>query len=294
MEQQAEATVELVEACRPHVGLLTLLKGIWLSHTLYPEPHLRPMRDVDVMVEPDAVGEVERVLLRLGYRPVEGLDPAGYRMHHHAIPYRHPGTGVHFEVHRGLVRPAGPYGGDRLFDRERVRARVREGLFRGRPVRHLADELQVVYLAAHWAASGNSSRGPGGQLVLIDLMRLAATVDWEEVLAELPGTAAAAAVLLLLTYLETRRLLVLAPDVRRALWRSQRSFGAANLAFLQWLIDRRLAEGRAYGRWVNSRYNVEIVWTTLLRPRPALVNLLALPRSLWAAHWGPRARPTDP
>jgi len=291
MGSQADATVELIEACRPRVGPLTLLKGIWLSHALYPEPHLRPMRDVDVMVEPDAVEEVERVLVRLGYEPVEGRDPAAFRNHHHAVPHRHPATGVYVEVHRGLVRPGGAYGADRPFDRGHVRARLQDGLFRGCPVRHLADELQVAYLAAHWAASGNGPRGPGGQLVLIDLMGLAATVDWQRVVGELPGTAAASAVLLLLTYLETRGLLVLAPDVQRALWRSQRSFGAANLAFLHWLMDRRLGEGRPYGRWVNSRYNAEIVWTTLLRPRPALVNLLALPSSLWMAHWGPRRMP---
>jgi len=294
MEDQAEATVELIEACRPQVGLLTLLKGIWLSHTLYPEPHLRPMRDVDVMVEPDAVEEVERILVHLGYGPVEGRDPAAFRDHHHAVPYRHPATGVYVEVHRGLMRRGGPYGADRSFDREHVRGRLREGRFRGFPVRHLTDDLQVVYLAAHWAAGGNSTRGPGGQLVLVDLMGLAASVDWYQTIGELPGTAVASAVLLLLTYLETRGLLVLPPDVRRSLWRTQRSFGSANLAFLHRLMDRHLGEGRPYGRWVNSRYNAEIVWTTLLRPRPALVNLLALPASLWVAHWGTRATEPDP
>jgi hypothetical protein len=209
------------------------------------------------------------------------------------VPYRHPATGVYVEVHRALVRPQGPYGADRVFDRDHVRPWLRDGVFRGCPVRHLADELQVVHLAAHWA-SGNTARGPGGQLVLIDLMMLAATVDWQQVVGELPGTAAASAVLLLLTYLDTRGLLVLAPDLLRALWRTQKSFGAANLALLHWLMDRRLGEGRPYGRWVNSRYNAEIVWTTLLRPRPALANLLALPSSLWTAHWGPRATATHP
>jgi hypothetical protein len=294
MEQQAEATVELIEACRPKVGALTLLKGIWLSHTLYPEPHLRPMRDVDVMVEPEAVGDVERILVGLGYRPVEGLDPASFRAHHHAVPYRHPATGVHVEVHRGLVRPDGPYGSDRPFDPAHVRAGLREGVFRGRPVRHLADELQVVYLAAHWAAGGNASRGPGGQLVLIDVVRLAASVDWQQVVRELAGTAAATAAVLLLTYLETRGLLVLPADVRGPLWRTQRSFGDLNLGVLHRLVDRRLLEGRPYGRWVGSRFNAEIVWTTLIRPRPAFLNLLMLPWSLWSAHStgrrSPRAR----
>ena len=110
--------------------------------------------------------------------------------------------------------------------------------------------------------------------------------------AGFPGPAGA--VLLLLEYLETRGLVGLEPSVRDGLWRSQRTFGRASLALLHRSMDRRLGEGRPYGRWVDSRYNAEILWTTLLRPRPALLNLLALPASLVQAHWGPSARTPDP
>lgn len=293
-EDLADATAELIEACLPRVGLITLLKGIWLSHAVYPEPHLRPMRDVDVMVEPDAVAEVEQVLLGLGYSPAPGCDPAEYRDHHHAVPYRHPATAVCVEVHRRLLPAHGGYGADGVFEAAHVRACLREGLFRGRPARHLSDELQVVHLAAHWAGSGKATGSAGGQVVWLDLLSLAPIVDWPRVLDEVPGTAAASALVLLTSYLQARGLLALDPQVREALWRSQRSFGKANLAFLRWLIDRRLAVGRPYGRWVLSRYNVEVVWGTLLRPRPSLANLAALPSALWRAHWGghaPTGRP---
>src|SRR5262245_15657795 len=46
-EDQAQTTLELIDACLPKVGPLTLLKGAWLGQALHPEPHLRPMRDVD-------------------------------------------------------------------------------------------------------------------------------------------------------------------------------------------------------------------------------------------------------
>jgi len=290
-EYLADAAIELIEACRPRVGLITLLKGIWLSHTVYPEPHLRPMADIDVMVEPNAVEEVEQVLLGLGYGPLPGWDPAQYRHHHHAVPYRHPQTSVSVEVHRRLMRADGPYGGDDVFDTARVRACLREGLFRGRPARHLSDELQVVYVAAHWAGTG--PKAADAQMAWLDVMGLAPRIDWRRVLDEVPGTAAASALVALTSYLQTRRLLALDPEVQDGLWRSQRSFGAANLALLRLILDRRLAEGRPDGRWVFTRYNAEIVWETLLRPRPPLVNLLALLPSLYRAHWG-RRTPTDP
>ena len=98
-EDQAQATVELIEACGPRVGPLTLLKGIWLSHALHPEPHLRPMRDVDVMVEPEAAREVERILIGLGYRPARPDGEREFGHHNHLVPYRHPTTDVVVEVH---------------------------------------------------------------------------------------------------------------------------------------------------------------------------------------------------
>lgn len=275
MEDQAEATVELIEASTPLVGPLTLLKGIWLSHALYPEPHLRPMRDVDVMVQPEAVPEVEAVLLRLGYEQRPEGSPDHYRSHHHAAPFRHPGTGVWVEVHRRLL-PARPYGSDAVFEPGNVRAHLRPDLFRGLRVHRLADELQVLYLAAHWAGSLKAVSGAGGLLVLLDLMGLLPAVKWDEVIGTLPRTEVASALLLLVTYLQTRGMQALEPEVMDAVWRSQSSFGRANLAFLHLLMDRRLADGGSYGRWVRSRRNLEIVWTTLLRRRSPLHNLLAL------------------
>lgn len=285
MEEQRDATVELIEACAGRVGELTLLKGIWLSDRLYPQPHLRPMRDVDVMVEPERVGEVESVLLELGYEPRPEGSPDQYRTHHHAVPYCHPATGVWFEVHRRLLPARGLYGTDAVFESDSVRAHLCGAEFEGLPVRRLSDPLQVLYLAAHWAGSFKAISGAGGLLVLLDLLAIAPSVDWDEAVRSLPGTAVASALLLLMSYLEARDLLRPEPRVMDALWRAQRSFGRLNLRALHVLMDLRLADGRAYGRWVRSRRNLEIVWTTLLRRRPALVNLMSLPWGLVPERW---------
>lgn len=285
---QADATVDLIRACGPRVGRLTLLKGIWLGHSLYPEPHLRPMRDVDVLVEPERVAEVERVMLELGYRPAGSADGPDYREHHHTVPYRHSRSGVWLEVHRGLVSPRGPYGRDPLFRGDHVREQLRDAEFQGEPVRCLSNELQLAYLAAHWAGSPEVIGGAGAQLVLIDILGLAPVVDWEAVVRGLDGQSVASAIVLLVSYLETRGLLTLEARVRAALWRSQRSFGTVSLAFLRELMDRRLLDGGDYGRWVRSRRNLEITWSGLLRPRSGWVNLLALPWSLVAERWRDR------
>ncbi|HET9317485.1 MAG TPA: nucleotidyltransferase family protein, partial [Vicinamibacteria bacterium] len=153
MEEQRDATAELIEACAERVGELTLLKGIWLSEALYPEPHLRPMRDVDVMVEPERVAEVEEVLVGLGYEPQPDGSADQYRHHHHAVPYLHSATGVWVEVHRRLLPARGLYGADAVFEPSEVRAHLQEARFCDLPVKRLSDPMQMLYLAAHWAGS---------------------------------------------------------------------------------------------------------------------------------------------
>lgn len=284
-EELAEATLEIVRACAPRVGPVALLKGIWLSHAVYPEPHLRPMRDVDLLVAPETVADVERILQELGYEPIPNDDVPDYSRHHHATPHRHPDTGVWIEIHRGLVPQGGPYGRDAALSPERVATQLVRAEFRGEPVLRLSDDLQVAYLAAHWAASLKMVAGAGNVSLMLDVLGLAPSVRWEAVVRDVAGSATASPLYLLVSYLETRGLLALPRGVVDALGAGQRSFGRASLALMHALIDRRQADGEAYGALVRSRRNFEILWTTLLRPRGTLRNLLALPWELAPRRW---------
>ncbi|MET0554789.1 MAG: nucleotidyltransferase family protein [Vicinamibacteria bacterium] len=288
-DDQSDATVALIDACRGRVGPLTLLKGIWLRHALHPEPHLRPMRDVDVLVEPAEVAEVEDVLRGLGYLPAVEPDVDDYHGHHHAVPYRHPLTGVVFEVHRALVPAAGPFGTDPMFDLGYVHSHLTDDTFRGRRVRRLADGLLLAHMAAHWSSSFKVVGGAGGLVVLLDLLALAGRVDWPRAAADLRGSTAVRSLWLLLGYLEARGLRTLAPDVR-ALVRPP--LGAADgvaLALLHAMMDVRVADGRPYGRAVFTRRTFEIVWKTLLLPRPSALNLASLPWRLLPSRWTGRS-----
>jgi hypothetical protein len=72
-----------------------LLKGSYLR-TLYPEPHMRSMGDIDVLVEPHHMERIHNILDKNGYaNPVNG--PA------HDL-FTHP-NGVTIEVHPHLARP---------------------------------------------------------------------------------------------------------------------------------------------------------------------------------------------
>lgn len=51
MAAHFEAVGEIIDACGRSVRSLTLLKGISISEECYPDPHLRLMRDVDLLIE---------------------------------------------------------------------------------------------------------------------------------------------------------------------------------------------------------------------------------------------------
>jgi hypothetical protein len=103
MAEHFEAVGEIIDACRRSVPSLTLLKGISISEECYREPHLRLMRDVDLLIEKESLSTVKTTLQQLGYRQrSEGT--AHYRRHHHAEPFFHEEKQVWVEVHHAFSR----------------------------------------------------------------------------------------------------------------------------------------------------------------------------------------------
>lgn len=101
MAAHFEAVGEIIDACGRSVPSLTLLKGISISEECYPDPHLRLMRDVDLLIEKEPLSTAKTALQELGYRQrSEGA--AHYRTHHHAEPFFHEEKQVWVEVHHAL------------------------------------------------------------------------------------------------------------------------------------------------------------------------------------------------
>jgi hypothetical protein len=254
-----------------------LLKGISVSEQFYPNPHLRAMRDIDLMVEHDDLPIVESALLSLGYCRRSHNPPEFYETHHHATPLYHPQRNVWIEVHRRLFAETSPVCSDFVFGADNIKTELRASEFRGRRVQRLSDELQIVYLAAHWASDLTRIGGMTVMLDMIYLFRKNQSVRWDRILEWLEGGAASASVHLLLTYLARSRLVEVPPEVLRELRQLQRSFGRASLAAAHAMIDRYIVNGAEIGHLMNQR-NFEIVWNSLLRPcRPSR----RLPRLVW-------------
>src|SRR5262249_17704820 len=59
---------EIIRACEGWTPPLTLLKGISMCQQFYPEPHLRPMVDIDILSKSISAPLIEARLLEIGYR----------------------------------------------------------------------------------------------------------------------------------------------------------------------------------------------------------------------------------
>lgn len=79
-----------------------VLKGAALAHTLYPDPALRPLHDLDLLVTDEALPDVTRRLAALGYTPLPQR-PSGVAFDYCQGFQGGPGAAVVVEVHWRLV-----------------------------------------------------------------------------------------------------------------------------------------------------------------------------------------------
>jgi hypothetical protein len=114
---------------------LHLLKGAAFATTLYADPGLRPMSDVDVLVGSRDFESWSRELSRLGYVLLDVSD--------HASCYRRQATGVLVELHRELTSSAAFLGLETGAILERARPVAAPGL------RSLSWEDHLLHLCLH-------------------------------------------------------------------------------------------------------------------------------------------------
>jgi Uncharacterised nucleotidyltransferase len=153
------------------------LKGAWLSQYAYDNPVLRPLRDIDILVEPESALAVYALLEKNGFvrredfpMPLEGAwDHAK-----HLPPMRYTETGIYLEVHTRLMDvPPGPTPTGALDDVPVLLTRCenREG------APYLSPTDTLLHLIVHAAYDHQFNNGP---LTFNDIAFLLerAPVDW--------------------------------------------------------------------------------------------------------------------
>src|SRR5262245_4737153 len=91
--------------CYQAAGIdVLVLKGAALAHLVYPQPVLRPMRDIDILVRAEEVYRAYTLLPEIGFTPPPGAHHGLGPDHHHltAIKRVADGFSVSVEVHHAL------------------------------------------------------------------------------------------------------------------------------------------------------------------------------------------------
>jgi hypothetical protein len=279
--EHLDGMIEIIDACEGRMAPLTLLKGISISREYYPEPHLRAMRDLDVLVERSDFATINSLLTKLGYRQRYKHLNRFYERHHHDMPWFHPQRGIWIEVHRGFFPPDSKLGKLPVFSARNIKAELKPSYFNGRQVTRLSAELQIMYTASHWAQELHCEGGVFGFLDIICLLNGAGqALKWQKIFDCVHGSVEATHLYLLLSYLQQNEIIDLDAAILTELFKAQRSFGQCNLKIAHFLIGRCLLEGKIPKGRIASR-NLDILWKSLLLDRGALRNLLSIPRNIF-------------
>lgn len=160
------------------------LKGIALAGLIYPEPGLRPMRDIDFLVHEPNAARARAVLEELGYR-FDADHPSRFMRHHHHLPNARrkvSGLTVSVEIHTRANSGDSP--GTLTLDRLDAPLQTVESPFGSyRALGHLDMLDQLCRHALE----------PGGTIRLLSAMDIIgysahfdAAIDWERLTARRP------------------------------------------------------------------------------------------------------------
>ncbi|HEY7318594.1 MAG TPA: nucleotidyltransferase family protein [Candidatus Binatia bacterium] len=265
-EIQLETLYSILGKCKGRLSPITLLKGSSTGSEFYPQPYLRVMRDLDLLVDPAEQPRLETILLQMGFRQQSSNSHEFYATHHHSMPFYHRENRVWVEVHRGLFPPSNPLARLPVFGASNISAELRPSSFKGIPVMRLSRELQIVYTASHWALE---LRREGGLFALLDIIYLLKKIPhpirWETIFNWVEHSIAGTHLCLVLSYLSENNIVELDGSILAELFSRQKSFGRLNLKIAHSLITRYVAAGKiplAPGK-------VAALWQSLLQDQGA-------------------------
>lgn len=181
----------------PHLAL----KGADLAFHIYPQPGLRPMRDIDVLVPRDRMAEAFEALLANGLQrcaPYQGTVDAALATSHQLPPLRSPSGTLGVELHHRLfhIDKHGRRVGD-LCDDPGFWQRAVSKKIAGESVRFAGPTELLLHLTEHAVYGHRFNNGP---LTFCDIgyLLLRESIDWPLfwLLAERHGCARGAALVL--------------------------------------------------------------------------------------------------
>jgi hypothetical protein len=272
-----DTALEIVEACERLGVELVLLKGISVSEQWYPQEHWRPMADIDVLIPSAAYAAVEAALMQRGHERLAFEPGQGQQ---HGIPLQHRSRQSLIELHTELFGEDSPLSAGTLFGSPMALSWTVASRYHGQPVRRLASELQLAYIASSWFNDLTVCKiHPSFIASMFDAVYLlkagAHTLDWSHLVDRLDNELAAASLHAMLTYLPRFGVERPAAEVMAQLSSRQKLIGPVQLALIHAALDRHLIAARPWNHLlplpVPGRYSAlhQIRKRLTRKPHPA-------------------------
>lgn len=164
----------------------TLIKGISVAR-YYPQPHLRQMGDVDVLIPEGALPRAEQAMLDEGYERRTEADKSAdeWRDYHHGCPLYHPDKRIWLELHTKLLPPSSLVQAEPPLDLSGIDGMRREETWLDHRVHRFDPEFELLYVAVSWCRDFGNANLSGTQRPLIDacimLNRADVGPDWDRI-----------------------------------------------------------------------------------------------------------------
>ena len=158
---------------------IIVLKGAALLGTVYHDISLRPMSDLDILVQPQHLDRAEIVALHQGYIYTSGHNvQESFKANSHQLPFLiHHNKGIVLEIHQHIVDSNSPY----RFDLGGFWHRARPISILGSQALTLAPEDQLLHLSIHFIQDRRyHSNSALGQLCDISevILHYGDSLDW--------------------------------------------------------------------------------------------------------------------
>ncbi|MEX1032504.1 MAG: nucleotidyltransferase family protein [Cellvibrionaceae bacterium] len=262
--KQLDALVELAEAVPESISMVAL-KGMSAAFHYYPQPYMRTMGDIDLLVAADQQRHLEAICFDLGYVRKSHLPDTFYEDLHHSMPLYHPDNDVWIEVHTALFRPDSLTATDYIFSEENIARESGRAIPGQNGLKSLELELELVYVCAHWSFESNWTKAALRILDVLYMLRdNGSLLDWEKIFSWLGRSPVSAGSLyLMVSFLQDRGLIELPKGIVLRLNSHSKNINWLNRRVLHYLMDKYTLRGRNFSVLLTPS-NVDIIWATLL------------------------------
>jgi hypothetical protein len=184
-----EALRELFVAFARREIPVIVLKGAAMAAAVYRNVAARPMRDIDVLVQPGDLAAAEEAVGALGYQPDYWYRPRDWYVAnmHHLAPFARPRGPVPVEIHHGITPPSSPV----RLDARILWERAQQAAVAGQPVLVLAPDDLLLHLCLHLTTGEPFVGGLGIVRDIAEVLRrLGNAIDPERVVRTALGAGA--------------------------------------------------------------------------------------------------------